>query len=86
MGHLAAQGDGKPAVRCSKPTAAFHDLGGQAQIARAIRSLGQLPDDPPRSFKGAMHVPQGPTPPKRANYNRAALWRLVMLPARSMRA
>ena len=58
VAHLAAQSDGKAARGRAICAPGFRDIARQADIAHAIGGFGQLPQKPPRRFKGPVHIPQ----------------------------
>lgn len=86
VGDLAAERQRITRLRGAETTATLGDLGGETEVAHAVRRFGELPDDPAQVSKAWCTFQSGQAAPKRANCSFAALWRLVMLPARSMRA
>ncbi len=58
IGNLAAERQRIAWLHRAEAPASLGDLGGETEVAHAIRSLCQLPDDPPRHFESLMHIPE----------------------------
>ena len=57
MGDFAAERIGIAAHGAAKAAGAFFGRPSEAQIAVAVRGLGELPDDPVVLLEGAMDIP-----------------------------
>ena len=82
---LAAEADRVALHRRAEAAAGLGDVAGQAEVAHAVRRLGQLAQERPGVSKARCTFHSGQAPPKRANCSRVAEWRLVIVPAWSTR-
>ena len=58
VGDLAAEADGVAPDRGAEAAAGLGDVAGEAEVAHAVRGLGELAQEAARGLEGAVHVPE----------------------------